>query len=133
MDRRWLLVAGLTVAATVGCGGTDGPKQVSLDEVRKTELTELGEVLKMQAAEGKKPPAKLTDMAEIEPLLPSAGPALRNGEVVYFWGSPYAAGSTTVIAHEKKAPTDGGYVLLQDGTVKSMTAAEFGAAPKAKK
>jgi hypothetical protein len=29
-------------------------------------------------------------------------------------------------------PAEGGWVLLQNGTVKEMTAAEFAAAPKAK-
>jgi hypothetical protein len=38
-----------------------------------------------------------------------------------------------VVAYEKKVPTEGGHVLLQDGTVKQMTAAEFQSAPKAKK
>ena len=38
-----------------------------------------------------------------------------------------------IVAHEKNAPAEGGYVLLQDGSVKTMTAAEFAAAPKAGK
>jgi hypothetical protein len=42
------------------------------------------------------------------------------------------SGGGEVIAYEKVAPTDGGYVLLTTGEVKEMTAAEFQAAPKAK-
>jgi hypothetical protein len=38
-----------------------------------------------------------------------------------------------VVAYEKKAETEDGWVLLQDGSVKRMTAAELQAAPKANK
>ena len=38
-----------------------------------------------------------------------------------------------VVAYEKDAPTNGGYVLLSAGSVKKMTASEFAAAPKAGK
>ena len=38
-----------------------------------------------------------------------------------------------ILAHGKGAESKGGPVLLQDGTIKSMTAAEFNVAPKAKK
>ena len=37
-----------------------------------------------------------------------------------------------VAADEKDTPTSGGYVLLSNGEIKQMTAAEFAAAPKAK-
>ena len=36
------------------------------------------------------------------------------------------------LAHEADVAAKGGYVLMQDGTVKKMTAAEFQSAPKAK-
>lgn len=133
MHRLISTVVLLAAAMTLGCGGSDTPKSVGLDQVRMTELTELGDMLKSLAAENKKPPAKLADLAEFEPMIPSASPALRNGEVVYLWGTGYVAKGTAIVAHEKKAPIEGGSVLLQDGTVKQMTAAEFAAAPKAKK
>jgi hypothetical protein len=63
----------------------------------------------------------------------SAGAAIRTGDVVYIWGAGYADGAKQVVAYEKKAPTEGGYVLLQDGTVKKMTADEFKSAPQARK
>ena len=43
-----------------------------------------------------------------------------------------ASGADVVLAHEKKVPESGGYVLMQDGTVKEMSASEFGSAKKAK-
>ena len=42
-------------------------------------------------------------------------------------------GNEAVVAYEKNAPTQGGYVLLSAGTVKKVSAAEFASAPKAGK
>ena len=96
-------------------------------------MEELGLLLKTLAEEGRKPPDKLANLGPVEPMLPIAGPAIRNGDLIYVWGAGYVAGGNQVVAYEKKALTDGGFVLLQDGTVKEMTAAELQAAPKASK
>lgn len=130
MARVWVAAALTALIGLTGCGG-GGVKQAPLDEVRRTDLTELGDLLKTLAAEGKRPPAKPADLAELEPFMPTAAASLRSGEIVYLWGSGHAAGGTAVVAHEKKAPTDGGLVLLQDGSIKTLTADEFKAAPKA--
>jgi len=90
-------------------------------------------MLKSLTEEGRKPPASLAAFGEVEPLVPLAGPLIRDGSLVYFWGAGYVADGPSVIAHEKKTPTEGGLVLLQSGVVKELTAAEFKAAPKAKK
>jgi hypothetical protein len=123
-----VVAVGLGLAA--GCGGANSG--ASATEGPKAGLQELGYALKSLSEEGLKPPGKLAEFESMEPMVPVCGPQIRNGEVVYLWGAVYAAGSDKVVAHEKKAPTDGGYVLLQDGKVKTMTAAEFAAAPKAK-
>jgi hypothetical protein len=94
-------------------------------------LSDLGEALKTVAADGQKPPAKIADLDKIEPMTPVGGPAIRSGELTYIWGSAYVAGGTKVIAYEKKAEAEGGWVLLEDGTVKRMTADELRIAPKA--
>jgi hypothetical protein len=61
-------------------------------------------------------------------------PALEDGHCVLIWGAdpaktPDQAG--TVLGYEKETPSQGGYVLMMDGTVKKMTAEEFQAARKA--
>jgi len=127
----WAAVAAAGLGLAAGCGG--GNSGATATEGPKAGLEELGHALKSLAEEGRRPPARLAEFETIEPMVPVCGPQIRNGEVVYFWGAPYAAGSEKVVAHEKKAPTDGGLVLLQDGKVKTMTAAEFQAAPKAGK
>ena len=95
-------------------------------------MEDLSQMLKALSDERRKPPARLAELDAVEPMIPIAGPRIRSGEVVYLWGTEYTPGSNKVLAYEKKAVTDGGWVLLQDGSVKEMTAGDFAAAPKAK-
>jgi hypothetical protein len=76
----------------------------------------------------------------LEPQFPRGYQAVKSGEVVVLWGAKMPgegevnAGTApdAVIAYEKKTASEGGYVLLQNGTVKEMSADQFKAAPKAK-
>ncbi len=120
----------LALLCLVGCSSNTPTATVGGN---RAALEELGEALKSLAEEGKKPPAALTAFGDLEPQLPVAGPLVRDGSIVYVWGAPYTTGGKSVIAYEKKVTSEGGFVLLQDGTVKEMSAAEFQAAPKAKK
>jgi hypothetical protein len=68
-----------------------------------------------------------------EPIYVNGYAAMNEGHVVVQWGAPLtpAAGAApAVLAYEKDAPQQGGFVLFQDGTVKHLSAAEFQAAPK---
>ena len=128
--RSWILVISMA-PFLAGCGSerTSGP---SANPV-KDALADLGEFLKQTANDKKKPPSKLSEMEPIEPMIPNASVAIRMGSIVYYWGATYNADGTKIVAHEKKAPTEGGLVLLENGTIKEQSAAEFAAAPKAKK
>jgi hypothetical protein len=112
-----------------GCGENRNPSQ---GLSKKDHLDEIGQMLKGLTEENRKPPTRLAELEAVEPMLPLASPLLRSGELVYVWGADYSPGSQKIAAYEKKAATEGGWVLLQDGTVKEMTADEFRAAPKAK-
>lgn len=60
---------------------------------------------------------------------------IRSGQIEYIWGTKLADGpeaASTVIAFQKTAETDAGWVLFQDGSMRRLTAAEFAAAPRAK-
>jgi hypothetical protein len=122
----WAAVAGVGLAA--GCGGA---KSEGFGGTGKDALEDFGAMLKSLAQEGRKPPANLAGLEPVEPMTPVGGPALRNGEIVYLWGAGYEPGGTKVVAYTKKTDTEGGWVLLQDGTIKQMTAAEFSSAPRA--
>jgi hypothetical protein len=83
---------------------------------------------------GKRPPAtSLADFKPMEQTSPLGFAALRGGECVFDWrayADPAAPRATTVLAYEKEAPSQGGYVLLLDGTVKAVNAGEFKPPPR---
>jgi hypothetical protein len=113
-----------------GCGSTSTP---STDDGLKAEqaLKDFGGLLKMLSDEKKRTPTKLAELDAYEPLFMAAVRGITNKQITYIWGAGYQAGESSIVAHDSEAATKGGAVLLQDGTIKTMTAAEFGAAPKA--
>lgn len=128
--KSWIIVI-MIGPLLAGCGGErlTGPSA----NPAKDALADLGEFLKQTAGDKKKPPSKLSEMDPIEPMIPNASVAIRTGSIVYFWGGTYNADGSKIVAHEKKTPTEGGHVLLENGTIKEMSASEFTSAPKAKK
>lgn len=130
INATYFMTVGL-LALAAGCGGGDAVK--SADPTAKEKLDEVKAMLETVAADRQKPPSKMAEFGTVEPMLPVAGEAIRKGDLVYVWGATLSPGGTGVVAYEKNAPTEGGWVLIQDGTVKQMTAEEFQAAPKAKK
>lgn len=130
-----LLAPTALVVLLAGCGGpvgNTGPVGTGTP-TGKEALEDLERLLKSFDEKKQKPPAKLAAIEPVEPVYPGAYIGLVKGDIEYVWGAGLTAGSAAVLAHEKRADTDGGWVLLQDGTVKTMTAAEFAAAPKAGK
>ncbi len=132
---RNLFAAVLTVVASLasGCGGGAVPATDTRDgPTNRQALDDLSALLKEVNDAKKAPPARQFDLEVHDVIHMSATLAITRKDVVYQWGSSLSGGQA-VIAYEKDVPASGGYVLLQDGTVKSMTAAEFTAAPKAGK
>jgi hypothetical protein len=129
---RVLLILGLAAVAA-GCGGRRGAAEAEGTPGERA-LSELAGVLPLLP----KPPTKLADLSQYRETAPLAYESIRTGEVVVVWGvtmpgeGDAGKGTTDVVAYEKDAPTAGGFVLLHNGTVKKMTAAEFNAARKAK-
>ena len=97
-----------------------------------TTLAEVKELVDTFQKQKKRSPAKMADLSPLEPAFPDAVRLLNTQECVYQWGAGLSSGQA-VLAHGKDVAAAGGPVLLQDGTVKEMTAAEFAAAPKAAK
>jgi hypothetical protein len=124
----FVLLAGC--ATLSGCGA--GPESTaSVDAGAKAALEDLGQGLQLLSEQKEKPPARLEAFASLEPLIPVAASSIRDGSVVYLWGAAFSPSGEKVVAYEKKTPTEGGLVLLENGTVREMTAEEFKAAPKA--
>jgi hypothetical protein len=127
--RASLLLA--LVISLPACSG--GPTTAPAPPVDTGDaLKELGEVYKYIATQKAPLPRKVEDLAEYSGTLEGAMPKIQSGEIIVVWGSSYSTGSGQVLAYEKEAAASGGKVLLRNGTVKDMTAAEFAAAPKAK-
>jgi hypothetical protein len=125
------LVGGLVWVAA-GCGDA---KKVSDSTPGLTteDLEDVKEMIQTYQKTHKQPPAKAADIRGMEPAYPQAVAAINRGDCVYLWGAWLEKGSQAVLAHGKDASQSGSPVLLQDGTVKVMSAAEFASAPKAKK
>lgn len=139
---RSLSLAGLAcLIGFTGCssstnsGGAGAPGNADL-------LHEVKGLISAYSGEAKQGPRGVDVLAKYEQGFPLGMNALRKGDIVVVWGVKMIVeegsggtqgGTTDIIAYEKKVPTEGGSVLLHNGTVKTMTADEFKNAPKAKK
>ncbi|VTR94517.1 Uncharacterized protein OS=Singulisphaera acidiphila (strain ATCC BAA-1392 / DSM 18658 / VKM B-2454 / MOB10) GN=Sinac_0826 PE=4 SV=1 [Gemmata massiliana] len=100
-------------------------------------LHEVGGLIQMYSGETGKGPKKVADLTKYQNGYPLGFQAVQSGDVVVVWGAKIggegeaASGPTNVIAYEKKTPTEGGWVLLQNTTTKQMSASDFASAPKA--
>ena len=126
-----LLIVGTTCLA--GCGSSTPAKpdrESFLPDVN--DLLEDLKSLLTSAKEAKKsPPGSNADLQQYEATNPGATAAIAQGTIKYYYGQGLSGGNK-IVAHGAKCESEGGWVLLQDGTVKQMSADEFKAAPKAK-
>jgi hypothetical protein len=130
----WICCLGL---AAVGCGGSSRP--VTKEDMLETSLNDVGNIYRAFVVAHQKPPKSLKDLAMLERASPAGVVAVRSGNVVVRYGAelpdtdpePGKSSSDQVLAYEKQVPENGGKVLMLDRTVRTMTAEEFQAAPKA--
>jgi hypothetical protein len=136
--KQWALGVALGAALLAGCSGSAKPSGADANPTEGSNvLQDVAGMLRDYASATGRNAARLADLAQLESLYPHGYQAVKSGEVVVLWGASMAGeeggGSEKVVAYEKKVPTDGGHVLLENGQVKSMTSVEFAAAPKAGK
>jgi hypothetical protein len=108
------------------CGRTDQDPNV---DVEKRELEELSGIYRMHVKNHQRPPAGLDDLTQYERIHPRALQLVREGKYIVVWGVQNKDGGT-VIAYEKDAPTNGGWAVMADGTVKRLNADAFQSVPK---
>jgi hypothetical protein len=122
------LLALLTLAPGCANRNAASPEDGSPQVVRLQEIFRMAQMRK----KGNQPPAtRIEDFKQAELAYPQGFQALRSGACVFVWGAytnPSADRATTVLAYEKEVPSQGGYVVMLDGKVKTMTAEEFNAA-----
>lgn len=115
-----VLVLSVLFTPLAGCGsGTPTP-------VNQIELKNIYDIYWHFNKRNEKPPTELADLdrTEYDSLHPTALRGLREGKYEVVWGLKSKDGRT-VLAYEKDVPTKGGRVIMADGTIKAMTAAEF--------
>ena len=76
------------------------------------------------------PPKTAAEFARHDVLFPVAGVLLPAGKIVYAGGTLDQSDPPKLLGYAKDAETAGGWILLSDGTVNEVTAAEFAAVPK---
>ena len=135
MIRSFALLVPLALAATLllsGCGRR-GSAATGPIGVAENGMKELAQVYEYMAANNEPIPRRLEDLDEHEATMPVAYAKIQSGDYVVIWGVGLnRGGGHVVLAYEKDAATSGGLVLMQDGSVKTLSAAEFQAAPKAR-
>ena len=118
----------------LGCNSTESKSAPSGTPSAKESLTDLVSLLNHLKSENKKPPARVEDIEPIEPLFQGAYLGLVRGDIVYVWETAIdPAGADKVLAYEKAVESGSGWVLMQDGSLKTMESSQFQAAPKATK
>lgn len=145
MNRTIILIAVGLIAE--GCGRTPEIAPIPADE---QSLRELAAAYRDFSSANKRAPKDLRELQEPAQRktkgrakragaqgqgMPNAVGMLKSGDLVVQWGaplSPTGESAQAVLAYLKSVPEQGGPVLMQDGeTIKTMTADEFKAAPKA--
>jgi hypothetical protein len=125
------------LAALVGCS-SQSDQQGAQGPGKEAILLEVGGLIRSYSGETGRGPQKATDFAKYENAYPLGYAAVKAGDMVVVWGAKVAgegearSAPANVVAYEKQAPSEGGLVLLQNGEVKKMSAAELASAPKGK-
>jgi hypothetical protein len=117
------------ILVDVGCKDATPSTEVRI----KPMIVDLKELLQEFEEKHKRAPKNLSELDAMEPSHPGSCRGLMLNLLVYAWGVPLTPGSSAILAFDATAPEKGGWVLLQDGTVKEMSASEFQSAPRAKK
>jgi hypothetical protein len=126
-----LLAASLGIL--IGCSPRRGQEAAA---PAASDLQEVSDMLHAAGGAAGRSPANLAEVDQQRRMFPRGYEAVKSGSVVVLWGTPLqdegeVGKNEVVLAYEKDVPTNGGYVLLSAGTVKKMSASEFGSAPKA--
>jgi len=127
----------LLFVVPLGCGPSN--VEFTPDQIEESKIREVGQVLREYQLFKGKPPASMKDLQSAAGSSPGGYELIKSGEVVVAWNAtlpdtkeePGSGSATEVLAYLKKVPQEGGLVLMLDRTVRTMTADEFKAAPKA--
>jgi hypothetical protein len=121
-----VLVPALLVVLAAGA-----PAPASDIKVGRDDMLKIGVAYKSYCDATGQPPAKAEQLAQYLDNNKRLVDALKDKDIVFFYDVPMKrVGSTTgcsltVLAHEKDAPTKGGWVVVFDGSASLLSADEF--------
>jgi hypothetical protein len=126
------------VLPLAGCGPSGASS--TADPAEERALRQVGEMLREYQMSVGSPPQTIKQLQANAGSSPGGFENLKSSGVVVVWGAPLpdtkeepgGSPDEDVLAYGKDVPEKGGAVLLLNRTVRSMTADEFKAAPKAK-
>ena len=117
-----LALAGV-LGLLAGCGPLAPPPADPADAQKANELREVYDLIALATEGAGRPPASFKELAKLENAFPAGYELVRSGKVVVVWGAGPDAGSGRVLAYEKAAKTDGGWVVRRNGTPERLPAA----------
>lgn len=117
----------------IGCSGSGANSKTSTSgsPEAKDGLMDLQNLLIEIKAAGGKLPTKASDLTQHDVAHPAAGALVVNGTIVYLFGATIDESLTPpkLVAMQSGADKSGGWVLLSNGEVKDLPAAEVAALP----
>jgi hypothetical protein len=134
-QTRWRACLILVASAAVAFAGCRKTREHTEDETdpQHYALFEIGYLLDLHANSKGKGAEKLADLKPYQDGYPNGFDALEKGTCVVVWGvDPRKKDANAVMAYQKEAPAQGGFVLMGNKKIKKMTADEFNAAYKPK-
>jgi len=130
------LIATLGVASLLiaGCGAPTVENSPAVYD--DSALSEVRDMYELYSKTNKKAPKSLKDFSLFSDGSPTGFSAIKQGNVVVIWDVELnpereADSADEVLAFAKEVPENGGAVLMKNRSLKTMTAEEFKAAPKA--
>lgn len=96
----------------------------------RSGLVEMAEMFKFFKGESITPPKNAAEFARHDVLFPVAGVLLPAGKIVYAGGTLDQSDPPKLLGYSRDVETAGGWVLLSNGEIQEVTAAEFSALPK---
>lgn len=126
------LVFAMLVVPVTGCA-PDRTVEALPPPNQTNALSQIGELYRYLNHEKSPTPKRVEDIDTYVDQLSDALPLIKSGDIVVVWGAGYTKagpGAQSVLAYGKNVPTEGGKVVLRNGTVKDITAEEFKAASK---
>lgn len=114
-----------------GCGSkgpvTDVPPNAGMPGAKEA-LEDLGELLHKLNTSGQPLPTEASAFQAFDVEHPAAGTMISNGMIVYLIGAVVDKADTTgnkLVAYQSDAEANGGWVLLSNGEVKSLSASDI--------